>query len=185
LPLVKWKPYQPLIVGGSPSIATTHLTKFALPHTEMHKHELIPRLERTAIFEQFKRDEFALLIEYLSVRRVDEGAVIFREGDRGGHLCLLLEGRLAVLKDGGNGEKKKVTDVTAGKLIGEVSMMDGMPHSATVVASTSSVLVLLSRENLARICEERPRVGNKLLWRIGQLLSLRLRQTTGKLVDHL
>lgn len=151
----------------------------------MHKHELIPKLERTAIFEEFKRDDFNALVEYLSVQKIDEGAVVFREGDRGGHLCLLLEGRLAVLKDAGHGEKKKVTEVTAGKLIGEISLMDGMPHSATVIAAAPSTLVLLSRENLARICDERPRIGNRLLWKIGHLLSLRLRQTTGKLVDHL
>ena len=151
----------------------------------MHKHELIPRLERTTMFEQFKRDEYAVLVDYLSVTRVDEGAVVFREGERGAHMCLLLEGKLAVLKDTGNGEQKKVTDVNPGKLIGEISVMDGMPYSATVIASTPATLVLLSRENLTRICEEKPRVGNKLLWKIGPLLSLRLRQTTGKLVDHL
>lgn len=151
----------------------------------MHKHELIPRLERTTMFEQFKRDDYASLVDYLSVQRVEEGAVVFREGDRGTHMCLLLEGKLAVHKDTGDGEQKKVTDVNPGKLIGEISVMDGMPYSATVIASVPSTLVLLSKENLARICEERPRVGNKLLWKVGQLLSLRLRQTTGKLVDHL
>ena len=151
----------------------------------MHKHELIPRLERTAMFEQFKRDDFAVLVDYLTVTRVDEGAVIFREGERGAHMCLLLEGKLSVLKDPGNGGQKKVTDVSPGKLIGEMSVMDGMPYSATVVASAPATLALLSRENLARICEDRPRVGNKLLWKIGHLMSLRLRQTTGKLVDHL
>lgn len=151
----------------------------------MHKHELIPKLERTAMFEQFKREEYAALVDYLSVQRADMGTVIFREGERGTHLCLLLEGKLEVFKAGEDGKPKKVTDVNPGRLIGEMSLIDGMPYSATVIASTASALVLMSRDNLNRICEERPRVGNKLLWKISHLLSLRLRQTTGRLIDRL
>jgi CRP-like cAMP-binding protein len=151
----------------------------------MHKHELIPKLERMAMFEDFKRDETTLLAGYLVGQRVDQGAVIFREGERTAHMCLLLEGRLEVLKGAQGGQAKKITDVTPGKLIGEMSVIDGQPYSATVVASEPSVLVLLSRENLLRICEERPRIGNRLLIKIANMLSQRLRQTTGKLIDHL
>lgn len=151
----------------------------------MHKHELIPKLERMAMFGDFKRDEITLLAGYLVGQRVDQGAVIFREGERTAHMCLLLEGRLEVLKGTQGGQAKKITDVTPGKLIGEMSVIDGQPYSATVVASEPSVLVLLSRENLLRICEERPRIGNRLLIKIANMLSQRLRQTTGKLIDHL
>lgn len=151
----------------------------------MHKHELIPRLERTAIFDDFRREDFEALIGYLSVHRVDAGTLIFREGEKGTRMCLLLDGKLEVFKADDSGARKKITDVSAGKLIGEMSLIDGMPYSATVVASAISTLVMLSRDNLQRICEERPRVGNRLLWKIGNLLSLRLRQTTGRLIDRL
>lgn len=151
----------------------------------MHKHELIPRLERTAIFDDFRREDFEALIGYLSVLRVDAGTLIFREGEKGTRMCLLLDGKLEVFKTDDSGAPKKITDVSAGKLIGEMSLIDGMPYSATVVASAISTLVMLSRDNLQRICEERPRVGNRLLWKIGNLLSLRLRQTTGRLIDRL
>lgn len=151
----------------------------------MHKHELIPRLSRTAIFDDFKREDFEALAGYLTVHKVDEGALIFREGEKGSRMCLLLEGRLEVYKTDESGSAKKVTDVSPGKLIGEMSMIDSMPYSATVVASAPSTLVMLSRDNMQRICEERPRVGNKLLWKISNLLSLRLRQTTGRLIDRL
>jgi CRP/FNR family cyclic AMP-dependent transcriptional regulator len=151
----------------------------------MHKHELIPRLERTAIFDDFKREDFDALVGYLTVHRVDAETLIFREGEKGTRMCLLLDGRLEVFKNDDSGARKKITDVSPGKLIGEMSLIDGMPYSATVVASAVSTLVMLSRENLQRICDERPRVGNRLLWKIANLLSLRLRQTTGKLIDRM
>lgn len=100
-------------------------------------------------------------------------------------MCLLLEGRLEVFRNDDSGARKKITDVGPGKLIGEMSLIDGMPYSATAVASAISTLVMLSRDNMQRICEERPRAGNQLLWKVANLLSLRLRQTTGKLIDRL
>lgn len=151
----------------------------------MHRNELIPKLERTAMFEDFKRDEYEALVGYLQVQKVDGGAIIFREGEKGTRMCLLLDGKLEVFKADEQGNSKKITDVGPGKLIGEMSLIDGMPYSATVIASAVSTLVMLSRDNLLRVCEERPRVGNKLLWKVSNLLSLRLRQTTGRLIDRL
>jgi CRP/FNR family cyclic AMP-dependent transcriptional regulator len=151
----------------------------------MHRHELIPRLERTPIFEDFRREDLEALAGYFTVHRVDAGTLIFREGEKGTRMCLLLEGRLEVFRNDDSGARKKITDVGPGKLIGEMSLIDGMPYSATAVASAISTLVMLSRDNMQRICEERPRAGNQLLWKVANLLSLRLRQTTGKLIDRL
>jgi len=66
-----------------------------------------------------------------------------------------------------------------------MSALDGQPYSATAIAAESSVLILLTRDKLHRITEEYPRLGVKLLWKLTRLLSQRLRQTTGKLVDLL
>lgn len=151
----------------------------------MHKHELIPKLERTALFSEFKRDDYEALVDYLTVQKIEAGILVFREGERGTRMCLLLEGRLEVFKRDDSGTDKKITDVGPGKLIGEMSLIDGMAYSATVISSAPSTLVMLSRDSMLRVCEERPRLGNKLLWKISHLLSLRLRQTTGRLIDRL
>jgi CRP-like cAMP-binding protein len=151
----------------------------------MHKHELIPKLERTALFSEFKREDYEALVDYLTVQKIESGILVFREGERGTRMCLLLDGRLEVFKRDDGGTDKKITDVSPGKLIGEISLIDGMAYSATVISSAPSTLVMLSRDSMMRVCEERPRVGNKLLWKISHLLSLRLRQTTGRLIDRL
>lgn len=151
----------------------------------MHKHELIPKLERTALFSEFKREDYEALVDYLTVQKIEAGILVFREGERGTRMCLLLDGKLEVFKRDDSGTDKKITDVSPGKLIGEMSLIDGMAYSATVISSAPSTLVMLSRDSMLRVCEERPRVGNKLLWKISHLLSLRLRQTTGRLIDRL
>ena len=101
----------------------------------MHKHELIPKLERTALFSEFKRDDYEALVDYLTVQKIEAGILVFREGERGTRMCLLLEGRLEVFKRDDSGTDKKITDVGPGKLIGEMSLIDGMAYSATVISS--------------------------------------------------
>lgn len=137
------------------------------------------------LLERFRRDECEALAGYLIVRTVEPGTVIFREGDGGSHLCILLDGKLDVTRAGSDGRPRRIAVALPGRLIGEMALIDGQPYSATVSAASPSTLALLSRDALNRICEERPRIGNRLLWKIAELLSLRLRQTTGRLMDFL
>ena len=63
--------------------------------------------------------------------------------------------------------------------------VDDQPHSATAIANEDSNLLMLTRMNFERLTQEEPVLCNRVLTQIARLLSLRLRQTTGILVDHL
>ena len=64
-------------------------------------------------------------------------------------------------------------------------MVDNFPHSASAITTTDAEILLLTKANLLRICDEYPQLGNKILWRLAWQLSSRLRQTSGVLIDHL
>ncbi len=66
-----------------------------------------------------------------------------------------------------------------------LALIDGEPRSATCVATEPSVLLALTQAGFQRLCEERPALALKLLTRIAKLMSRRLRQTSGRLVDYL
>ena len=66
-----------------------------------------------------------------------------------------------------------------------MSLLDDLPYSATATAKDLTKLVLITRHNFERLTEEHPILGVKMLKKIARLMSLRLRQTTGVLVDHL
>jgi CRP-like cAMP-binding protein len=100
-------------------------------------------------------------------------------------MCLLIEGRLEVYKEVAQGQHKKLAEIRPGKSIGEMSVIDGLPNSATVISGDPSVLIILSRQDLTQIANTHPQVGIKLLWHIANLLSQRLRHTSGRLIDRL
>lgn len=147
--------------------------------------EMAAMLRNTQLFGGFFDDENELIAPYMLAYGAPKGVIVFREGERTGQMCLLVEGSLELFKSDDQGGHKKLVEMRAGKSIGEMSVLDGQPYSATAITATPSKLLLLTRDNLQRIMEEHPRLAARMLWKIGNLLSLRLRQTTGKLIDFL
>ncbi len=150
------------------------------------KEQLCGMLEEIQLFSDFGRKEIELLANYTQAYRAPKGTTVFSEGRRDSYLCILVEGKLDVLKEvDPDTPPKLLTTVRAGKTVGEMSLIDELPHSATVVTRTEAVLLLLTKYHLERINEDHPRLGLKVLLKIAQLLSHRLRQTSGQLIDYL
>jgi CRP-like cAMP-binding protein len=152
---------------------------------ELYKDQLIIMLEQIHLFEDFNQNEINVLANFLKAYQADQGTVLFREGDQAGYMCFLIEGRLEVFKDVEFGQKKKLAEIRAGKSIGEMSVIDNLPNSATVVAGAPSILILLTRRDLQQIAQNQPQLAIKLLWHLANLLSQRLRHTSGRLIDRL
>ena len=68
-----------------------------------------------------------------------KGTVLVREGDPGDSLCIIVDGAVDILKD-----DHVVAQLEAGDYFGELSLIDGEPRSATVVAVEDVVLLTLS-----------------------------------------
>ena len=152
---------------------------------ESFRGELCEMIENAPMFGSLSRHEVEALSNYMRGYRAKAGAIIFEEGSKGLFMCVLVEGRVDIVKESSDDEKKKVTKVRPGKSMGEMSMLDGLPHSATSVASEDCILLMLTKMNFEKLAEEHPVLSNKLLTQIARLMSLRLRQTTGILLDYL
>ena len=152
---------------------------------ESFRSELCEMIENAPMFSSLSRHEVEILSEYMRGYRAKEGATIFEEGSKGLFMCVLVEGRVDIYRDTLEDGKKKVTKVRPGKSMGEMSLLDGLPHSATSIASENCILLMLTRMNFEKLAEEHPVLYSKLLSQIARLMSLRLRQTTGILLDYL
>jgi len=152
---------------------------------ELYKDQLFLMLEQIPMFKDFNEEELTLLTGYLNAYEADAGTVLLSEGKLTGHLCFLIEGRLEVFKEIDSGQKKKLAEIRAGKSIGEMSVIDNLPNSATVIVRDPSILVLISRSDLQIISNQQPALAVKLLWHIANVLSQRLRHTSGRLIDRL
>lgn len=142
-------------------------------------------LERAQMFRDFDWAQIQSLSAYVQIYRSAPGIELFREGEQGDFMCVVLEGKLEIRKEDNAGVRKTVATVLPGRSLGEMAMIDGEPRSATAVVIEPAVLAVISRENFARMLHDKSALAGKLLHKIAQLLSQRLRQTSGILVDYL
>jgi len=64
-----------------------------------------------------------------------------------------------------------------------MSLVDDYPRSATVVAIEPSELLILTKKNMDNIAKERPGIGLKIYKGLAKMLSLRLRDATGRFAE--
>ena len=144
-------------------------------------HKLLPRLE---VFNYLQEEDYDVLENYMFNYDYDEGAYVFKEGTHGGYMFFIVSGVVEVIKQF---DTAKHTIATLGpcRSVGEMSLIDGSPRSATVRAKTTLKLIVLKREDFNRLNDENPAVANKILMGMASLLSGNLRETNNRFTEKL
>jgi CRP-like cAMP-binding protein len=142
-------------------------------------------LEQTQWADDFSWKEIENFARYLNIKKIEKRTPVFYEGAREAYMCIVASGSVSVIKQDGNDQGKSLSVITKGKTFGEMVLFDGEPRSATIVSAEKTVLLVLSKENLDRLMKEVPGLAAKFLFKLGKLLSQRLRMTSGKLVDFI
>lgn len=123
--------------------------------------------------------------EYLHLYRLGPGTTLFREGDHDAFVAIVVNGRLEIQKTDGHEHVHTVASLGAGKMVGEMSLIDGAARSATAIAIEPTKLLVLTKEAYDRMSQQRPELALKYMRMIAEATAQLLRQTTGHLVDHL
>ena len=145
-------------------------------------HEL---MTRTPLFAELDPAQTQRLGGFMHVYDVPAGTTLITEGEAGDFMLLLMHGMVDVLRMNRFSYPSRIAVATSGHALGEMSMFDGEPRFASCVALEPCRVAVLTRESLLLVLQEEPRLGNKILLKLVQLLSDRLRQTSGKLVSYI
>lgn len=147
--------------------------------------DLCGMIETTQMFRDFVWHDIEALSGYMQAYEASDGITLFREGEKGTYMCLIIKGKITVYKEDHNDKKKIVATIGSGKTLGEMAIIDGEPRSATAIVTEPTTLTILTETNFLRIVSEKPALAAKILLKVARLLSQRLRQTSGQLVDYL
>jgi CRP/FNR family transcriptional regulator, cyclic AMP receptor protein len=91
-----------------------------------------------------------------------KGALIFKDGDKGDALYILLEGRVRAYGSAISGKEITYGYVTAGEYFGELTL-DGGSRSANCEALEPSICAVVSNAQLEAFMQEHPRFGTEML----------------------
>ena len=139
------------------------------------------RIKILADMEEKQLESFAQFMEVVAVRQFAE---VFRRGDHGDAMYLVLEGELRarVIVD-----KKETTlsTMTVGDFFGEISLLDAGPRSADVIANSDSRLLKVSSASFARVMGEAPALAASFLYGLSKSIGARVRVLTQKYQDSI
>ncbi|MBL0938048.1 MAG: Crp/Fnr family transcriptional regulator [Gemmatimonadaceae bacterium] len=132
-------------------------------------------LATVPLFRELDRQALRGFAEVTREQRVAKGALVVTEGDAGDALYVVRSGEVKVALPGDEGREVILGILNVGDHFGELSLIDGRPRSAHVVATQASTLIVLRRADFRRQVEQNPQVA----WGLMVELSRRLRQADG------
>ena len=123
-------------------------------------------LANVSLFESLTRRQLQAVAALADDLVVDEDALVVEQGTDGDQFFMVVTGGLTVRRNG-----RKVASCGPGDCVGEMSLLDGGPRTATVTADQRTVLLTLDRMTFRGLLLDAPDVAVALL----QTLSERLR----------
>lgn len=147
-----------------------------LGRAERYLDEILEILYQIRLFDDFSMDEIKVLCHYLHCYAAPRDYLLLEEGKEGDFLLLLLTGSAEVRKYVPGIGNEKVADILPGTTVGETSMIDGRPRLVSCVTTAPADVAVLTRDALNSLLLQAPRLGNKFLLTLLQMLSGRLRE---------
>lgn len=132
--------------------------------------DLEQALTRTAIFAAVDDATISALATTASRRVWDSGAVLFQRGDAGDYMLALTSGRVRLSVSTPTGKELVLRHMAAGEVLGEFSLIDGLPRSADATAVEACSAVVLQRDRFMRVAEQYPQLGLALARHLCQQL---------------
>lgn len=127
----------------------------------------IRHLQRVPLLSGFDEDELRRVAELSRIAEAPAGTVVTQMGEPGDSFFIVIDGTVAVRTPVGAG-----SELHPGDFFGEMSLLDGEPRSATIVATTDLRLLIVDRSHFWRLLDETP----DLVRRILTILSRRVRR---------
>jgi CRP/FNR family cyclic AMP-dependent transcriptional regulator len=139
-----------------------------------HDSKRIAFLRQTPLFAALGEKDLLALSSDLKPSDYARNEIIFRQGDAGSSLFVILKGKVRIFETRPSGDETSITIYGAGDLIGEFAVLDDGPRSAAALAIEPCTLLQISRDRFLFHLHEVPELGLQL----ARLLVAKLRWTT-------
>lgn len=130
-------------------------------------------LQTIPLFKGLSTEELNFLANAVRLSRFEAQKIIFKEGDRGTTMYIVLRGRVDIFVQDQSQNRIFLKELTRGEYFGELALIDDKPRSAGAIAITQVEVLELTREMLENYIHAEPRVAMIIL----RTMATRLRET--------
>jgi CRP/FNR family cyclic AMP-dependent transcriptional regulator len=142
-------------------------------------------LRKAAIFKDLDEDELKQIADVCKEERFVSGAYIFREGEHGNRLYLIVDGEVRISRDVPGSGEEALAVLKAGALFGEMAVFDRTERSTHAISNGGTTVLTISRPDFEMLLDFNRELAYKVLWACVRLLSSRLRSTNDSLRSFL
>jgi CRP-like cAMP-binding protein len=130
----------------------------------------VESLRQCALFRDVDEESLREVARQLRRRRFRRNEVIFHQGDPGDSLHVVSSGTVKIVLPSAEGEEAIIATLRPGDFFGELSLLDGAPHSASVVALEPVETMALPRVAFWEVLDRDPGLRDALLTGLTQEL---------------
>ena len=111
-------------------------------------------IRRVPLFSTLTQAQAESVADAVVKRRYKRGELIVEQGKKSNFLAIVLTGRARVITTDARGREVILATMNPGDYVGEMSLIDNQPHSATVRAEVQTDVLILGRPEFARCLPE-------------------------------
>lgn len=142
-------------------------------------------LRGVAIFGNLEDGELDRVAEVCRTAEFRSGEYVFREGEAGNRLYLILEGEVRISRQVPGSGEEALAVLKAGSLFGEMAVFDRSERSTDAIANGPVKCLTISRPDFELLLDFNRDLAYKILWACVRLQSARLRATNDSLRSFL
>jgi CRP/FNR family transcriptional regulator, cyclic AMP receptor protein len=142
-------------------------------------------IRQLELFTDLLDDEINILVKHAKIHSLDEGEVLFQEGDDGDFFAIVIDGLIEITKLVENENSIIIASLTNGATLGEMALIDHETRSASAIAATPTTIFVLSRQSFDTLIDQSPRCGVKLIRKIATILCSNIRRTSELFADSI
>jgi CRP/FNR family transcriptional regulator, cyclic AMP receptor protein len=138
-------------------------------------------LARVPFFEGLTREALSLIARVTNEESHATGTRLFRYGDPGDKLFILLEGKVRISREVAGMGEEALAVLGPGEVFGEMSLLDESPRSADARVHERCRALVITKEAFDDLLFLHKDLAYEVLWNCVRILSTRLRDTNEKL----
>jgi CRP/FNR family cyclic AMP-dependent transcriptional regulator len=169
----------------------TNIPGVTQPPLSPELREAMEFVRNVPVFADIEASELAKIVRVGVRKKYKKGSIILLEEETGAALFVIVSGKVKVVRTDDEGREVILSILGENDFFGEMSILDGLSRSASVVAITKTELFMIHRRDFLKLMQDVPSVAISLLKEMtmrlrkadSQIKSLSLKDATGRVAN--
>ena len=148
-------------------------------------------LRSVPFFNDIEEGELAKIVRVGVRKKYKKGSIILLESESGAALFVIISGKVKIVRTDDDGREVILSILGENDFFGEMSILDGLARSASVIAITKTDLFMIHRRDFLKLLQDYPAVAIALLKELtmrlrkadSQIKSLSLKDAAGRVAN--